>query len=589
MTRIAIAISFLIIAIAVYFPTMNTPIFIGMDRSRITENEPFFEKGLKETFRNTYQEGKGETEAADRPLSIITYWLNYKLAGMEVFGFRIVNVILHAINGFLLYLLLSLVFCDKPKKFIALALIGALIYLLHPVHFVALYIVSQRALLMATMFGLLGLLCFINYSRNKKTSLIVWMYLFLLLSMFSKPNGIIFVFIIFFYTFYFLKTAVRSYLRILFPLLLLPLLVLWGHMANDIHPQMWYGTWGKYVINQLLATLLYLKNFFYPINLHFMYVFDPFVDMQQQTIIYCALMHFVIMLLGFNLIKQYRLIAFGLFATYIAFIPESSVFVLKASVAEYRTYIPYLFLSLAIVGVMSQFKNKKAAIGMGLIVCVILGVLTWQRNMSLATKAQWYRQVAINDLCEDINAYYVTIQSLLVEKDFEGALQSIDVMIDRHPLEPVPRKLREYLHHAFDTTPDYQAMDRLVSEIVGQMKPGLAMVSLSDVLLTAGGKTLSDHQMDMIRHKIVLSNVQFWMEASNKSFNYQYPKVLQRLKGFYELTPYRTPLEEEAYQSVLAMMAIWRVSTDLPYEERKAYVLKNHPEWERFFRDLNSE
>ena len=73
------------------------------------------------------------------PLHIFSYMLDYTLWGLKPAGYLLANVLLHYLNGVLVYLLLFRISGRKRWGFI-----GAFIFLLHPVQVESVAWVSQR-------------------------------------------------------------------------------------------------------------------------------------------------------------------------------------------------------------------------------------------------------------------------------------------------------------------------------------------------------------------------------------------------------------------------------------------------------------
>ena len=122
-----------------------------------------------------------------RPVRTLTYALDYWLFGFEPFYFHLTNVLFHAANGVLFFLLLRRLF-QKP----AVALAGALLFVSHPVQTAAVAYVSGRKDLLAGGLVLAGLLCFARARDcRKKITLAVSLALFALAA-FSKEVAVVF-------------------------------------------------------------------------------------------------------------------------------------------------------------------------------------------------------------------------------------------------------------------------------------------------------------------------------------------------------------------------------------------------------------
>src|SRR3989338_6770131 len=99
-----------------------------------------------------------------RPLTIASYNLN-KVFSSETFGFHLVNIVLNAINGFLIFLLVSKLtsqkiapgFIGKRSAFLAMIL-----FLLLPIHSEAVNAIVGRAELLAFLFSAISLILVLN-------------------------------------------------------------------------------------------------------------------------------------------------------------------------------------------------------------------------------------------------------------------------------------------------------------------------------------------------------------------------------------------------------------------------------------------
>ncbi len=95
-----------------------------------------------------------------RPLVILSYAFNYALAGAAPFTYHLVNVLLHAGNSALVYLLVVALFRAR-----GLAMGAAAAFALHPIHTEAVANVVGRAELLANAFLLLSWLWYLRWGE----------------------------------------------------------------------------------------------------------------------------------------------------------------------------------------------------------------------------------------------------------------------------------------------------------------------------------------------------------------------------------------------------------------------------------------
>ena len=95
------------------------------------------------------------------PLHLVSYMLDFEIWGLRASGFIFTNILLHALNGALLFLLLRRLDGSRAWPFFA-----SLIFLLHPVQVESVVWVSQRKTLLAMMFLLAAVHFHASYKEN---------------------------------------------------------------------------------------------------------------------------------------------------------------------------------------------------------------------------------------------------------------------------------------------------------------------------------------------------------------------------------------------------------------------------------------
>ncbi len=107
-----------------------------------------------------------------RPLSDLTLLFSYYTSGYSAFGYRLFNVLLHGINGFILFKTLTLVFPFRDERNSRAAFIAALLFVAYPFHTESIVWIVGRASLVANTFGILSVYFFFSrLPRNWSISL----------------------------------------------------------------------------------------------------------------------------------------------------------------------------------------------------------------------------------------------------------------------------------------------------------------------------------------------------------------------------------------------------------------------------------
>ena len=156
-----IAIGLIIgVAFLAYSNTFHVP-FQFDDRPNIISNpniqiKVFTWDRLERFIKNTYQE-------SIRVFSYFTLALNYYFGGVNVFGYHVVNFVVHVTSGIFLYWFLILTFnlSSLKEKYgpvsYKAALLSSLIFISHPIQTQSVTYIVQRMASMGAMFYLLSM------------------------------------------------------------------------------------------------------------------------------------------------------------------------------------------------------------------------------------------------------------------------------------------------------------------------------------------------------------------------------------------------------------------------------------------------
>ena len=123
---------------------------------------------------------KDQAAGIYRPLTVLSLSVDYALWHRWPPGFRFMNLLIHALNGWLLFLIAKSIVGPGTAPVAA-----ALIYLVHPVHTEAVTTIVGRSELLGVCF----VLCAWLFFRRGKTG---WSVAFFLLSVLSKETAIVF-------------------------------------------------------------------------------------------------------------------------------------------------------------------------------------------------------------------------------------------------------------------------------------------------------------------------------------------------------------------------------------------------------------
>jgi tetratricopeptide (TPR) repeat protein len=155
---LAVAAGFAVVSFVLYAPALRGP-FVFDD---VLLADTYLRGDL------SWQLDKIFSWGALRRVPRLTFSLNHALHGMDTYGYHLVNVLVHALNGLLLFQvgrrLLARVFPEETGAGgnAWAALLGALLWLVHPVQVQAVAYVYQRITSLCALFYLASLLAYLE-------------------------------------------------------------------------------------------------------------------------------------------------------------------------------------------------------------------------------------------------------------------------------------------------------------------------------------------------------------------------------------------------------------------------------------------
>jgi tetratricopeptide (TPR) repeat protein len=146
-----------------------------------------------------------------RPLSHITFAMEYGLLGFNPFIGHLINVLLYAFSCLLVYKVLKMLFPPGKKIFyLTIPFIATALFIAHPLHTEAIANVKGRDEIMSIL-GSFGALYFIlKYIANSRPLNLLWASLIFFLGLMSKENAITFVIIIPITIYFFTKSTIKK-------------------------------------------------------------------------------------------------------------------------------------------------------------------------------------------------------------------------------------------------------------------------------------------------------------------------------------------------------------------------------------------
>ena len=334
----------------------------------------------------------------------ITFALNYGFNNYDVFGYHIVNITIHILSGFFLYLFVATTLKlpaiqSRYKQPNLIAFFAALIWLVHPIQTQSVIYIVQRTNSLAAMLFILSIL-FYAYARLTENNQKKWLWLIAsvltwLLSLGCKQITAILPLFVFLYEWYFFRDLSKVWLKRSLKYLLITgaFFMLLFLIYTDFSP--WEKIQGlhdyaqhEFTITQRLLTqfrvvIYYISLIFFPLpsrlNLDYDFILSQSLINPISTLL--SLIAIIgLIALALYLAKKDRLISFCILWFFGNHLIESSILPL-AIIFEHRNYLPSMMVCVIPV-VLAYRYIKPDWIKIGLLSAVIVGLSVWtyQRN-----------------------------------------------------------------------------------------------------------------------------------------------------------------------------------------------------------------
>ncbi|MDP8214437.1 MAG: tetratricopeptide repeat protein [Candidatus Euphemobacter frigidus] len=333
--------------------------------------------------------GSGEDYNYYRPLTTVTYLIDYSFWRLNPAGYHISSILSHILVAGAVYLLIGVLFKEN-----LLAFLTALLYVIHPIQTETVAYISGRP---DSLAAFCLLVCFISYLKCLDggslplTGLVFFSYLLALL---SRENSVVLpgLLLLFHVTF---KRRVKLSL----------FLILAGMAAGYVllrklflGPVIVPTTLAERVPGFFAAVTSYVKLILFPIHLHQEYGFAlfRFTDLEVPAgILIAVLLLSVALRAGLKKTAPFRspgaggslprrLIFFSVFWFFIAIIPVSGIYPIKAYIAEHWLYLPsigvFTLLAAGYVSLLRLERYRGLVIALGIVVLFCYGILTIKQN-----------------------------------------------------------------------------------------------------------------------------------------------------------------------------------------------------------------
>lgn len=429
-SRILWPVAILTLAVLIYSPGINGP-FIFDDAPNIMENKAVHVDNF--SFSALYDAVFSMPSGPlYRPVSMLTFALNYYAGGDDVEVYKLTNIVIHCLSILaVFYLALNLLRLGtmiggsgannhpSVKHQFWIALLAAALWGLHPLNLTSVLYVVQRMASLSGLFTFLSIALYLQgritllsdrhtespekKTRKTLTTIAWWVGAFIvaLLGVFSKENALLIPFFLIMlevvllrwqsteqigWQRFFQTIKMLSYIGLAG--LGIALIVFWNDLANDYRLRTFTMAERLYTEPRILWH--YLSWSFIP-DIRAMGLFHDDIplstDLLTPNTTLLAIVGLVIVLVVAGLLSsRYPLIAVAIYWFFIAHIIESTVFPLEI-VHEHRNYVALLGPVLLVALMLNNFSRQlnfrmRMNVVVGLAIVLALASQTYARALS---------------------------------------------------------------------------------------------------------------------------------------------------------------------------------------------------------------
>ncbi len=404
-----------IVSFLCYSNTFNASFHLD-DTLSITENEAIQaidKKGAK--FNFSYR----------RYLTFLSFSLNYYFNGLDVFGYHLVNLVVHTMTSMSLFWFIRLLLSspegiknirnkavDGPPPdvcFWMVPLFAALLFAAHPIQTQTVTYISQRAASLATLFYILSMIFYVkaaikHHEGGKfKAFFLLLSFVMAISAMFTKEIAFTLPLAILLIEFFFfssswsgIKARASSSPSLLMAVAAIPMVMMAIHKVDigDIG-RLTFETesisrW-QYLLTQFNVIRTYIRLLFLPVYQNLDYDYPVSLVFFELSTVLSFLFLSAIIISGVFLFKKERLISFGLFFFFLALSLESSIIPIKDVIFEHRLYLPMIGFAAAFsMGLLSLLRlfsiNGKCGfvfkwyLYLSCTVIIVAGIAAYTRN-----------------------------------------------------------------------------------------------------------------------------------------------------------------------------------------------------------------
>ncbi len=310
-----------------------------------------------------------------RPVAKWSFALNYSIGGLNVFGYHLVNLIIHFISSFFLYLLvyhtlnLPLLRDTYGKSSYAIALLAAFLWASSPVHVNAVTYIVQRMTSLAGMGYVAAMFFYLKARTAEGNSRKVLFFLICAIAgciaIGSKENAATLPFAIFLYDLFLIKGATSENIKKYLPIIILFIVtVIAGTVyllffTPIVDYQYWTFTMKERLLTEPRVFLFYASLLLCPLNSRLTLDHDIQVStslFEPWSTLPAILVTLALIYYALRMSRKHPLLSFSILFFFLNHLIEGTIIPLDL-IFEHRNYIPAMFFFVPVAIILIKASN----------------------------------------------------------------------------------------------------------------------------------------------------------------------------------------------------------------------------------------
>ncbi len=356
----------------------------------------------------THYFNQGEINYGYRPITKATFAIEQSLWGKNPFLSHLINILLYAFLGILIFKFLRKIFKDITSPVFPFLIV--FVFMAHPTHTEIVASLKNREELLLFIFGILMLNFIWNYLERKKIIYLLFAAISLILGFWTKPTVIIFVLLIPVFLFYFSETSLKK------NLLIFGIFLILSYLSFKI-PNLYIPHGSRQVLfyenpivsmsflhripTSLAILFFYLKKLLIPYPLLFYYGYNmiPVISYSSFLFFGSLILYLGIFFMSFFLFKKDKILSFSLMGFLFSIFLFSNIYKIVAGiVAERYLSIATLFFSIFLIRIILKYTKfdfaKSVVPGAKAFLLIAVVVLPYS-FISINRNAQWENELVL--------------------------------------------------------------------------------------------------------------------------------------------------------------------------------------------------